>query len=222
MATVIKRDSVRASSPAGGVRAVAFEFQDISESREKYLESVRAEAAKIVQDAHREAVRVRQQAENDGRDAALAAMEQLLSERVAEHIAGLRPTLEALVASVAQERATWVGHWERSIITLATQIAGRLVRRELSKQPELSLTWLREALELATGCEGIRIRVNDADHARFGASIRQLAASVARIAPEQIAPDPSVSPGGCIIETEFGAIDAQLESQLNRITEELL
>ncbi|QDU88232.1 flagellar assembly protein H [Pirellulimonas nuda] len=222
MATVIKRESAHATSSSGGVRPVSFDFEDISQSREKYLESVRAEAAKIIKEAHAEAAQVRQQAEHAGRESAEQSADQLLGERVREHVDALKPTLDALVEAVAQERAAWVGHWERSIVALAAQIAGRLVRSELTRRPELSLAWLREALEVATGAEGIRVRVNDADYARYGPSMEQITASVARIAPGQVVPDPAVSPGGCVIETEFGAIDAQLESQLDRITEELL
>ncbi len=222
MATVIKRESARPTSPAGGVRPVAFDFEDISQSREKYLATVRNDAAQILATAQAEAAQVRRQAEQAGREAAELSAGQMLTDSVRDQVDAMRPTLDAVVDAVARERAAWVGHWERSIVALAAQIAGRLVRGELARRPEISLAWLREALELATGAEGIRVRVNDADYARYGPSIEQMAASIARLAPGHVTPDATVTSGGCVIETEFGAIDAQLEAQLDRITEELL
>jgi len=33
--------------------------------------------------------------------------------------------------------------------------------------------------------------------------------------------DPDITPGGCRVDTQFGSIDQQLETQLARIEEEL-
>jgi flagellar assembly protein FliH len=41
------------------------------------------------------------------------------------------------------------------------------------------------------------------------------------LAGAELSGDPQISPGGCRVETQFGTIDQQFESQLKRIEEEL-
>ena len=52
--------------------------------------------------------------------------------------------------------------------------------------------------------------------------IERLTKEFNRLAPLEIVADPSVSAGGCRLETQFGVIDQQFESQLARLREELL
>jgi flagellar biosynthesis/type III secretory pathway protein FliH len=52
--------------------------------------------------------------------------------------------------------------------------------------------------------------------------IEHLSATLSRLAPSQIVADDAISIGGCRVETKFGAIDQQVESQLRRIEEELV
>lgn len=221
MATVIKRDSAERAAIASAVRPVAFDFEDMARSREQYLQAVRSDAVSIIQEAHAEAKKIKQQAEAAGRAAAEGAIDRLLDEKVVKQIAELRPVLDALVDSVGRERAAWVAHWEQAVIGLAVRIAERILHRELDQDPSLALHWLRESLELVTSAEGVVVRVNDADLARFRTAMEQLAASVARLAPSQLTADPTIAPGGCRVETKFGSIDSQIQAQLARVVEEL-
>lgn len=221
MATVIKRDSAERPPIASAVRSVAFDFEDMARSREQYLQAVRSDAVSIIQEAHAEAKKIKQQAEVAGRAAAEGAIDRLLEEKVVKQIAELRPVLDALVDSVDRERTNWVAHWEQAIIALAVHIAERIIHRELDQDPSLTLLWLRESLKLVTSAEGVLVRVNDGDLARFRTAMEQLAASVARLAPSQLVADPTIEPGGCRVETKFGSIDSQIQAQLARVVEEL-
>ena len=54
-----------------------------------------------------------------------------------------------------------------------------------------------------------------------GSAVRKFSESLAQLAPAQIVADPAVEPGGCRVITGFGEIDQRIESQLERIVEEL-
>lgn len=221
MATVIK-PSTGQSSPAGQtVRGVAFDLQDMSHRGEEYVESVRREAAKVVQQAHAEADQVRRRAEQAGREAAQQAIERLLKERVGEQIETLRPALAGVVSQLTEERGAWLDHWQRAAVELAVKIAERLVRRELERQPEIADAWVREALELAAGASEINVRLNPEDHARIGASTDAIAATLGELGAARLTADPTVSPGGCVVETSHGTVDMRLDSQLQRLLEDL-
>ncbi|MGL4514215.1 MAG: FliH/SctL family protein [Lacipirellulaceae bacterium] len=220
MATIIRKHASEA--PAGeAVRPVTFAFHNIEERGAAYVRSVREQAAKAVQDANAEAEAVRSRAEAAGRRAAEAAIGELLDNRLGELLATLRPALDGVVAKIETARGEWLDHWQHATLDLAVAIAERIVRRELEREPELTLTWVREALELAAGSSEASILLNPLDYEHLKNHVALLATSVARIANPTVAPDESVSPGGCVVRTKHGLIDARLETQLAQLADEL-
>lgn len=221
MATIIKRDSAHQMPAGDALRGVAFDFEDMSGQAEQYVNSVRQEATKIVQAAKAEAATIRKQAEEAGRAAAEQAVEQVLNQKVAKQMQSIMPALDGVVAELQEARSGWLGHWEKSAVTLAAKIAGRIVRRELVESPEITIAWAREALELTAGASQITLRMNPADHANLGPQVETVANSIGKLGSTKIVADENISPGGCIVETERGMIDAQVETQLERMIEEL-
>ncbi len=220
MATIIKRESEY--YPSGTrLSAMALDMSDMSGQAEEYLEVIRAEALKIVEEAQQEALTVRTQAELQGRQAAEAAIERILDEKVAQQMKLLTPALAEAVKQIDDSRQEWLQAWETRTVQLACAIAQRIVRRELQQQPELSAQWIAEALRMCAGSAEITLRLNPADHATLGAQATKLAAEFHAAAPAKIVADESITPGGCRVETEFGSIDQQIETQLERIAEEL-
>jgi len=216
MSTVIK-----AGTNARSIQGVAFNFEDMNQQAGKYLDQVRQQAAEIVAAATREAEAVRRKAEEEGRQAAMRAVERVLDDKVGKRMETLLPALRAAVEGLQNARHDWLRHWERSSVHLATAIAGRVLRRELPRHPEVTLELIAEALELAAGSSQIRIHLNPADHETLGGQVKQLAAEISRSGPAQIIADPQVSPGGCRVETLHGTIDQRFEAQLARIEQEL-
>jgi len=208
---------IRASDRNAATETVAFNFDDLSNQARRYLDEVRADAAKIIADARREAVAIRQQAERDGRQAAMQAVEGM----VAGQLAGSLAAIGRAVEEVRQSKQAWLKHWERAAVHLAAAIARRVIRRELSRQPDIPLDLVREALELATGSASLRIRMNPKDLEVLGAQVEAVVKQFAPLAAAELAPDPTIEPGGCRVETRLGLIDQQYESQLRRIEEEL-
>lgn len=217
MAGIIK--ATGREGPAASLPVRAFHFENVGQA---YLDRVRAEAARLVAEARREADRIRAQAANEGRQAALesvrAAMQPQLEQELAQAAAALRQAVQAILHA----RHAWQQHWEEHAVDLALAIARRLCRRELTRQPQITLTWVREALELVVGHGQIVLRLHPQDHATLAAQVQKLAAELAGLGTVQIVADPQIDPGGCRIETQFGSLDQQLESQLSRLREELL
>jgi flagellar assembly protein FliH len=114
-----------------------------------------------------------------------------------------------------------MSHWESGTISLAAAIAKRLIRRELSQQPEITLSLVREALELAAGSSQLRILLNPHDFEALGDQVRLLVEELSAHIETEVKADAEVTPGGCRVETRFGVIDQQFEAQLQRIEEEL-
>ena len=212
---------IKASGPQRWTEHVPYRFDDFGRQTESYLEQVRVQAAAIIAEAQATAANIRKQAEEAGRQKAIDAARKILEEKVGKQLESLLPSLREAIEGVRQARADWMRTWEQNAIGLATAIASRVVRREIGRQPEIPLNWIREALELAAGAPKLTLRLNAADHETLAASLPKLLAEFRRLAQTEVVADPNVTPGGCRLETEFGAIDQQIETQLTRIQEEL-
>jgi flagellar assembly protein FliH len=221
MATIIHKDGTRKSPAALAVQPVTFSFSDLRGQADDYLETVRGEAAKIVQQAHRDAERIRRKAEVEGRKAAEAAVERVLDEKVARRMDTLVPALEQLVRQINDAKGEMQSHWERSALQVATAIAARIIRRELKHDPQITLDSVLEALRLAMGSADITLHISPTDYENLGSQIERLAATLCQLSPSQIVADATIEPGGCRVETRFGEVDLQIESQLQRIEEDL-
>lgn len=212
---------IKATDRNRGIQAVAFSFEDMAAKAEAYLAGVRAEAAKILTQAQQEAAAIRKRAEAEGRRAGQAAVEHMVREQVARQMATLLPALRQAAEEIRHARHAWLAHWQQRAVLVAAAMARRILRRELTHPPQLALELVRESLELAAGNPRLRIRLNPADHAAVAPQAQTLAEQLAPLAASEIVADPDIGPGGCRVETQFGVIDQQIETQLARIAEEL-
>jgi flagellar assembly protein FliH len=212
---------IRASDQNRGVQQVAFNFDDMAVQANRYLEKVRGQAAQIIVEAQRQAEQIKKQAETQGRAAGQRMVQQTTEKHLAQQLATLLPALGEAVREIRHAKQSWLSHWEKQAVHLATAIAAKVVRREIAHDPAIPLKLLREALELAAGSSHIRIHLHAADRQTLGPQIETLVQEMSSLGAAEIVADEQVRPGGCRVETRFGTIDQQLESQLARIEEEL-
>ncbi len=212
MATII-----RATQHNLATHHAAFNFEDMAVRANQYLDGIRGEARKIVAKAQCEAVALKEQARSEG----YKAGQQQVTEIVRSQLASVLPALEQAAEDVRHAKQAWLTHWEGAAIHVAAAIAGRIVRREIANMPGFAAKQLREALELAAGSAHLRVRLNPDDHAAMGGQADVLTKELAPLADAEIIADGNITRGGCRVETSFGTIDQQLESQLARIEEEL-
>jgi len=202
--------------------SAAFNFADMSNQADDYLGKVRGDAAKIIAEAKQEAQQIRAQAQQQGRQAALEAAKATIKSELQQQLQTLLPALKQVVTEISVSRDNWIRQWEGNAIRLATAIAARITRREIEKDPEISLGLIRESLQLLSGNGDITLRLNPQDHSVLADQVDLLVEEVGKLATTNVVADPRISRGGCRVESEFGIVDQQIESQLARIEEELI
>lgn len=216
MASIIKATGARRLADGG-----AFNLADLSDKAEQWLVQVRRDAAEILARAEKDAAAIRAKAEEQGKQAALKAAERVLEEKVSKQLDTLLPALKQAIAGIGEARAAFLAGWERNTIHLAAAIAGRVIRRELSREPEISLALVREALELAAGSPQVQLALHPDDRAALAPHVERLTREMTRLGQVEIVADPQVARGGCRVSTRQGTIDEQIATQLARIEEEL-
>jgi flagellar assembly protein FliH len=215
VATVIKAQHAHLPHPA------AFNFEDLSHQAQGYLADVQKKAREILAQAQQEAQEIRHRAAKEGRETGQRAIEKMVAEQVGQQMKTALPALQQAIDGLVQDRHAWLSHWENRAVHLATAIASRVVRRDVAEAPEIALTLVREALEMAAGASQITVRMHPEDHKTLSSQLARLAQDTARLAKLEVVPDPAITRGGCRLETRHGAIDQQLEAQLARIESEL-
>lgn len=216
MATIIKAGHLRSDNLA--TQKVAYQLDDMTVRASDYLDRVRKEASRIIAEAQKQAEAIQSESKAKGMELAHADARSQIGEEIEHRWQTLMPALEK---GIDQTRRQWMASWEQNLVRLATQIAARIVRRELKVQPDIPLELIREALELASGQGTITLHLHPEDHTSLGDRIENLAGQIGRLGPTNIVADDSITQGGCKVVSQFGVIDQQIESQLARIEREL-
>lgn len=216
MATVIKSSSepLAAGPPA-------FALDDLSDETLDVIERARRQASRLVARAEAEAAQIIERAHREGEKAARDIEDSAIEALVAQRMAGVWPALQQAAQSVATARAEWLLQWEGSAVKLATAIAARVIRSEVTHNPEITLALVRESLELAAGSTHIRLRLHPEDLAQLGDFVERITEELAPAGTTELIADAAVEQGGCRLETSLGTIDQQFAAQLARIEEEL-
>jgi len=189
---------------------------------ENQLEQAREQAAQILADAKCEAEQIRVDAERSAYNDAMDSARELARQHIDIRVKSLSSAIHQASDALTQSKDAWKKHWETRVVQLAIAIAERVIRREVQRSPDVTKTLLHEALQLAAGSNRIKVHLHSQDVELLGESIESLVAGSSGINSVEIVTDVAVSPGGCVVETEFGEIDQRIETQLARIEEELI
>ncbi len=115
--------------------------------------------------------------------------------------------LSALKAKIYQES-------ENELVILASCIARSILHQELTTNQEVTIGIVKAALSNAIGIGGIRIRVSQYDIEFIRQCKPQILDSIEGLTNITLEEDGSILRGGCVVETDFGDIDARIESQI--------
>lgn len=213
---------------------IAFNYADIQKSCDVYVQQARDQGRQLVETAQAEAEGLRTQAveagRRSGRTEGLLDAEAEIQKRsddrlddiIRDRLKTVIPALESVARAMEVERARWLTEWEASAIRLSVSIAEKILRRQLDAAPECGQEAILAAVKQITGQPHMRLQLHPGDIERLGERAADVIGSLASCAEVTLVANEEISPGGCVIETQHGVVDAQIETQLERIASELL
>ena len=228
-ARIVKAHSAR---DLGG--EVSYNYEDLQQRCENYLAEVRQQTRQMIESAAVEAEQLRQKAIEEGRRAGFQQGLQQADEEIerrstlraekkaAEQLQTALPAIREAVDEFEKERDRWLSHWEESLIALSVAIAEKVLRHHLQLRPELATNMLADVLQLLAGHPRVTIRLHPDDLALLGTPANDVITSMSGCSEVVVIEDDAISRGGCLLETQYSTIDARIETQLERITAELL
>lgn len=111
---------------------------------------------------------------------------------------------------------------EEDILKLAVMVARKIVQQEITQDPAILTSIIAAAVGGCTERDRVVVRLNPNDYTVVAANRQAFLAGLGDDAPITLTPDDGVGPGGCLVETATGTVDARIESQLDEIYRTLL
>jgi type III secretion protein L len=171
------------------------------------------EAARILETAHAQARKILETAEQEKLSIVDAACQEAYEQ-------GLQQWNDAVAeANAARDRR--LAESEPEMIRLAVRIAQKIIGAELRLNPQAIVSMAAECLQGLRRERSLTLRVQPGDVDRLREQITLLREAAGPHRSIEVVADPAITSGGCIVESEYGVIDARLETQI-RCMEEIL
>lgn len=157
--------------------------------------------------------RMRQTEAAQARQAGFQEGAQKAQQDAAAEVTAASDRLAQKLHEVAGLRAKIRSYAEMDIVKLGLAIAQRILRRELTTDPETIHGLAHAALQKIQNRDILKVRVYPAGAEALRASLIRAGAAPAI----QIVPDPALKTGDLLFETSVGELDASVETQLQEV-----
>ncbi len=202
-----------------GVIEVARDFNHADETffeptADEILQNARQEAANIVAQAEQNASMIEAAARERGLQDARSEVQSQTAAQVDE----LRAQMTATIDRIAGLQTDIAARVEVELVEFALEIAKRIVGREVTIDREIAVALVKVSLNKLhdRSTAEVHLHPDDYEYVRTNRAKLEFKGALELVA------DASVSPGGCLIHTETGDIDARIESQFDEMSHGLL
>ena len=182
------------------------------------VEKAKAEAAQIVAEAQAQHDKIVSEARNEGFEQGSKEGFDKGSAEVDRLIDRMHKILEA----VMQRREEILQDTESQIVELVILMARKVIKILSENQKNVIMANTVAALRKVKTRGSVTLRVNIEDVKLTTAHADEFIQHVENVQGITVQEDSSVEKGGCIVETDFGAIDARISSQLTELENKIL
>lgn len=177
-----------------------------------------AEAERIIAEAQAERDKIINESKKQGYDTGYEAGYQdgqKEAERLVER-------MHNILDNVMKRREEILSETEYQIVELVVLMARKVVKIISENQKTVIMNNVLQALKKVKGRGDVTIRVNLADAKLTTEHIQDFIDRVEAVKGITVVEDTTVEKGGCIVETDFGAIDARISSQLTELEQKIM
>ncbi len=182
------------------------------------IEKAKAEAAQIVAEANAQHDKIVSEARSEGYEQGSSEGYEKGKAEVERLIERMHKVLEA----VMQRREEILADTESQIVELVILMARKVIKILSENQKNVIMANTVAALRKVKTRGNVTLRVNIEDVKLTTAHADEFIQHVENVQGITVQEDSSVEKGGCIVETDFGAIDARISSQLTELENKIL
>ncbi|GMV93215.1 MAG: hypothetical protein AMXMBFR82_29930 [Candidatus Hydrogenedentota bacterium] len=171
----------------------------------------------VIAEVQAEAEQIRQEAQEQGYADGVEAGQEAARQELASAIQGLAAASDA----IRQSHEEYVANLEPEMLRLVRYITEQVIRREIRGDLDIVQNTIRAALKNVLDREHTVVHLNPEDLDALTEAGIDPVAMLSKYERLELAPDETVTRGGCVVESRTLSVDAQLDTQLQRIFEAL-
>ena len=186
-------------------------------------------AQEIIKQAQEEATLIREKAESEREEIKKNAYDEGFKsgqetgfDTGKEEVTRLIGRSHKILEAVMTRREEILNETEQQIVELVLLMSRKVVKIMSDNQKQVVMANVLQALKKVKGRGDVTLRVNLEDVKLTTEHISDFIHQVENIKGITVIEDSSVDKGGCIVETDFGAIDARISSQLTELETKIL
>ncbi|MCC6933484.1 MAG: hypothetical protein IT292_09550 [Deltaproteobacteria bacterium] len=192
------------------------------DSKKERKNPYKKEEEKVEVDPAIEQAKIKAQLEERYNQGKAEGLEQGKQEEQARHqqqIQEIKDQLAALTTGVAQQMAAFYAQVEKESAKLALQISRKILATTAQVKPDYIIEVIRLALQSLGAAKPLSIRVSRDDYEFIKVIGLPVELTAEELGIEYLADDMVKS--GCIVNTDFGEVDLQLDVMWEQVAEQL-
>lgn len=173
------------------------EQQKIIEENKAFISQAREEAARIEKEAYDKGFAA-------GEEQGKKAGQEQLNEKINQAV--------ELITQLQDQGAMVTQSYEAQLLPLIKAMVDKLVNHEVSVNPLVIEKCLQKALNYVVAQAKVLVHLHPEDFSRIKESTIDNAELLQQADNIELMEDPAITQGGCLLETDFGIIDATREN----------
>ena len=188
-------------------------MDEIYEKAAKIISKAQEEAQEMIDNAYSEAENLRNRSKEEGLEEGKREGESKVAEQINQ-------AMETLNEAIKQRKKI-IKDAESELVRLSLKIAEQIVRSEVSLHKDVVLNIVTEAINRVSDRESIIIKVNKEDAEYIKNYKDKIQGIVDGVKNLSILEDSQVEPGGCVVETNLGYVDARISTKIELLEKAL-
>lgn len=141
----------------------------------------------------------------------------LAFQKQSKEIATRLDTMDAVLTTIINLKKDLQAHNEAHLIRLVFQMATRLAKVEVTTNNESVVAVLKDAISLAQDEENVTVRVSAEQFEFFEELKKNTGREFDFLKKIRFEPSAEITAGGCIVETNYGEVDARVEQRIDQL-----
>ena len=191
---------------------------EAEQSAQEIIRNAQEEAARIVEEARVEQENLRKSSHTEGYN---QGREEGFAEGKGE-VDRLIGRTHKILEGVMARREEILSETEQQIVELVILMTRKVVKIISESQKSVIMANVLQALKKVKSRGNVTVRVNMADVKLTTEHIQDFIKQIERVQGITVVEDSTVDKGGCVVETDFGAIDARIQNQLSELETAIL
>lgn len=176
---------------------------------DQLVKQAEQQAASIIDAANRQGEEIKSKAHIQGH-------QEGINKAKAEADKIRRQAREVLSQAEEVRRQTFT-YMEQEILNLSVEIAEKLLNTQLTLDPEIIIDAVQYSVQMVKDRQRVTLYVNPADLGVYIGAKQQLEQTLSDRAVLTFIADPDIKPGGCLVDTDQGLVDATMDARWREV-----